>query len=114
MADNTVQTPTPAPALEPPKDPNLHEIAGGWIMERKGTEPSGFLKATYVVVALAGIIYSIWWADGDTGGDRGKLVQDFNSHTMFSRGFMWTVTALVAIFAVILWKYAFTKSKDDE
>ncbi len=114
MPDNTVQTPTPAPAAEPHKDPNLHEIAGGWIMERKGNEPTGFLKATYVVVALAGIIYSIVWADGDTSGDRGKLVQQFNDHTMFSRGFMWVVTMLVVIFAVVLWKYAFTKSKDGE
>ena len=114
MADNIVHTPPTAPPAEQPKDPDLHEFAGGWITERKGTEPTGFLKATYVVVAIAGIVYSILWADGDTSGDRGKLVQQLNDHTMSSRGFMWFVTALVAIFAVILWKYAFTKSKDDE
>lgn len=112
MADNTVQTPAATPDVAKVKDPNLHEIAGGWILERKGTEPTGFLKATYIVVAIAGIIYSILWWNGDTSGDRGQLVQQFNNETIASRGFMWAVTVLVAIFAVILWKFAFTKSKE--
>src|SRR5258708_3581890 len=89
------ETPTPAPA-QPAKDPNLHEIAGGWILERKGTEVPGFLKATYIVVVGSCIIYSIWWVNGDAGdSERGRLVQQFNSATFFSPGFMWFVTALV-------------------
>ena len=109
----TTSTPAPAAAAaQPAKDPNLHEIAGGWIMERKGTEVPGFLKATYVVVASSGIIYSIWWVNGDTGGERGQLVQQFNAATQFSPGFMWFVTALVVVFALILFKFAFTKHKD--
>ena len=114
MAENTV-TPTaaqPAP-VEPAKDPNLHEIAGGWILERKGTEVPGFLKATYIVVAGSCIVYSIIWANGDAGdSERGHLVQQFNAATGFSRGFMWFVTALVVIFAIILFKFAFSKHKD--
>ena len=117
MADTTTSktssAPAPAPApVPPPKDPNLHEIAGGWIMERKGTEVPGFLKATYVVVAGSCIIYSIWWVNGDTGGERGQLVQQFNAATQFSPGFMWFVTALVVVFALILFKFAFTKHKE--
>jgi hypothetical protein len=107
MAENTV------PATDKTeKDPNLHEIAGGWIMERKGTEVPGFLKATYIVVAASCIVYSIIWVNGDTSGERGALVQQFNAVTGFSRGFMWFVTALVVIFAVILFKFAFTNHKD--
>lgn len=111
MADNIVETPSATPRTAHEED--LHEFAGGWIKERKGTEPTGFLKATYIVVALSAIVYSIIWWDGDTGGDRGKLVQQFNSETMASRGFMWVVTLLVVIFAIVLWKYAFTKSKPE-
>lgn len=120
MAENTAPTGTPGtgaaaqPALEsaPAKDPNLHEIAGGWIMERKGTEVPGFLKATYIVVASACIGYSIIWVNGDTGGERGQLVQQFNAATGFSHSFMWCVTTLVVIFAIILFKFAFTRHKD--
>jgi hypothetical protein len=115
MADEALvkaEPETQTASSQPAKDPNLHEIAGGWIMERKGTEVPGFLKATYVVVAGACITYSIIWVNGDTGGERGQLVQQFNAATNFSAGFMWFVTALVVIFAVILFKFAFTKHKD--
>jgi len=94
-------------------DPNLHEIAGGWILERKGTDVPTFLKATYIVVAGSAIVYSIIWVNGDVGdSDRGRLVQQLNSATGFSSGFMWFVTALVVVFALILFKFAFTKHKD--
>ena len=110
MPENTTSKPDPA---MPEKDPNLHEIAGGWITERKGTEVPGFLKATYIVVALSCIIYSIWWVNGDAGdSERGHLVQQFNAATGFSAGFMWFVTALVVVFALILFKFAFTTHKD--
>ena len=110
MPENTTSKPVPA---MPEKDPNLHEIAGGWITERKGTEVPGFLKATYIVVALSCIIYSIWWVNGDAGdSERGHLVQQFNAATGFSAGFMWFVTALVVVFALILFKFAFTTHKD--
>jgi hypothetical protein len=115
MADNNaVQRPAPAEKeADPANDPNLHEIAGGWILERKGTDVPGFLKATYIVVAFSCIAYSIWWANGDAGdSERGHLVQQFNAATQFSSGFMWFVTALTVIFALILFKFAFTKHKD--
>ena len=106
MAEKTIaKTGTP--------DSDLHEIAGGWILERKGTEVPTFLKATYIVVALACIAYSILWVNGDVGdSERGRLVQQFNSATQFSSGFMWFVTALVVIFAIILFRFAFTRHKD--
>jgi len=98
----------------PEKDPNLHEIAGGWILERKGTEVPNFLKATYIVVALSCLTYSIWWVNGDAGdSERGHLVQQFNAATGFSSAFMWFVSALALVFALILWKFAFTTSHKD-
>jgi len=115
MAENTVAKPDNpvAPAPQPEKDPNLHEIAGGWILERKGTEVPTFLKATYIVVAGSCIAYSIIWVNGDAGdSERGHLVQQFNAATGFSAGFMWFVTALVVVFAAILFKFAFTQHKD--
>ena len=111
MAEQTASTPQ-AVATAPAKDPNLHEIAGGWIMERKGTDVPAFLKATYIIVAASCIGYSIIWVNGDTGGERGHLVEQFNAATGFSSGFMWFVTALVVVFAIILFKFAFTKVKD--
>jgi hypothetical protein len=112
MPDNTITT---SETSTPPatKDPNLHEIAGGWILERKGTDVPPFLKATYIIVAGSGITYSIIWANGDAGdSERGHLVQQFNAATGFSASFMWFVTALVVVFALILFKFAFTKHKD--
>jgi len=112
MAEQTKET-MKAAVAEPVKNPDLHEIAGGWIMERKGTDVPMFLKATYIVVAGAAITYSIIWANGDTGdSERGHLVQQFNAATQFSSGFMWFVTALVVVFAAILFKFAFTRHKD--
>lgn len=111
--ENVAKTPTAAPPAEPAKDPNLHEIAGGWITERKGTEVPGFLKATYIVVTCCCIGYSFMWINGDAGSsDRGRLVQQFDAATGFSPGVMWFVTFLVVIFALILFKFAFTKHKD--
>jgi len=114
MTENTVsKSETTTAEAQPVQDPNLHEIAGGWIMERKGTDVPMFLKATYIVVAGAAITYSIIWANGDTGdSERGYLVQQFNAATQFSSGFMWFVTALVVVFAAILFKFAFTRHKD--
>ena len=115
MADENVTKTTEAGArvAQPTKDPNLHEIAGGWIMERKGTNGPGFLKATYIVVACSCIGYSLIWINGDAGdSDRGRLVQQFDAATGFSPGVMWFATFLVVIFALILFKFAFTEHKD--
>src|SRR4051812_38660781 len=114
MTENTLSKSQATTAeAQPVHDPNLHEIAGGWIMERKGTDVPGFLKATYIVVAGSCLIYSIWWVNGDAGdSERGRLVQQFNSATQFSSAFMWFVSALVVVFALILFKFAFTKHKD--
>ena len=112
MADQ-IDAKQQVPPTPPAKESGLHEIAGGWIMERKGTDVPVFLKATYIVVAAACITYSIIWVNGDVSdSERGHLVQQFNSVTQFSSAFMWFVTFLVVIFAVILFKFAFTRHKD--
>lgn len=103
----------PAAPVKAVKDPNLHEIAGGWIMERKNTEIPMFLKASYVVVAGGCITYSIIWANGDAGdSERGRLVQQFNAATGFSPALMWFVSGLAMVFALFLFRFAFSKNKD--
>jgi hypothetical protein len=44
---------------------------------------------------------------------RGTFVRQFNAATQSSSGFMYFVAALIAIFAIITIKFAFSKSHED-
>lgn len=57
----------------------VHEIAGGWITERKKTPIPGFLKMAYVGFCLFGLTY-LWryWSGETTHSTRGPLVEQFN------------------------------------
>jgi hypothetical protein len=58
----------------------LHELAGGWITERKGTAVPGFLKLAYVGFCLFGLYYLFAYAKGELGhATRGPLVQQMNA-----------------------------------
>ena len=96
------------------KRDDVKEYAGGWITERKGTDAPVFLKITYVVVALGCLAYALVYMNGEVGhATRGALVQQFNQATGTANGFMYFVAALAAVFALALWKFAFSKPHDE-
>jgi hypothetical protein len=93
--------------------PELKEYAGGWITERKGTDVPPFLKLSYVVVALGAIAYAILYMNGEVNSaSRGALVREFNATTGTANAFMYAVVALVVVFALVLWRVAFSKPHD--
>jgi hypothetical protein len=88
--------------------------AGGWITERQGTDVPGFLKATYIVVALVCMGYLILYMNGETGHDtRGPLVQQLNAVTGQADTFIYIVVALVLCFAIGLFVVAFGNVHED-
>ena len=95
-------------------EPEVKEIAGGWITERKGTDAPTFLKFATPIIALCCLIYSIVFMNGEVGhATRGKLVQQFNAATQSSSAFMYIVAALIAIYLVIVTLYAWSKPHED-
>ena len=94
-----------------PEKQDLHEYAGGWITERKGSKTPGFLKLAYPIIIVAVIAYTIIYMNGEIHNEsRGALVRSFNAVTGTADSFMYIVVGLIAIFAVIL--IAFTLGKD--
>lgn len=94
-------------------DPNVKEIAGGWITERKGTDVPPFLKLAYPVIAFGCIAYAVIYMNGETTHDtRGVLVQQFNAVTGTANGFMYLVAGLAGLFALGLLAYAYSKPRD--
>jgi hypothetical protein len=63
-------------------DGELHELAGGWITERKGTPVPAFLKLTYVGFCVFGVVYLLLYGAGEVAhATRGPLVQQLNALT---------------------------------
>ena len=92
----------------------LHEYADGWITERKGTDAPPFLKLTYIVVAVGSIAYAWMFMNGEVSHDtRGALVRQFNDATGTANGFMYAVIAVAVVFAVVLWRFAFSRAHQD-
>lgn len=92
----------------------LKDYAGGWIQERKDTEVPTFLKFAYIVIAGGLIAYLFIFMNGEVDhATRGVFVRQFNAATQSSPGFMYFVAALIAIFAIITIKFAFSKSHED-
>ncbi|MFN8095185.1 MAG: hypothetical protein U0599_23730 [Vicinamibacteria bacterium] len=87
-------------------DKNVHEIAGGWITERKNTPIPGFLKLAYVGFCLFGLYYLFAFWAGETGHDtRGPLVRQIND-VMQVPGSGWhglIAVCLVAFVMGLLW-----------
>ncbi len=98
-----------------PEAGDVHEIAGGWITERKGTPIPGFLKLTYLGFGSFGLIYLFsYWLGETTHSTRGALVTEFNTLTE-APGAWWhfLLAAIIAVFLGGLWWFAFT-AKDEE
>jgi len=88
----------------------IKEYAGGWMTERTGTDAPVFLKVSYVVIAAGAVLYAILYMNGEVNhSERGPLVQALNAATEHSDPLMWFVAGLAAVFAVILWTFAFQK-----
>jgi hypothetical protein len=99
---------------ERPKS-DLHEYAGGWITERKGTKIPGFLKLAYPIVTIACIAYMIIYMNGEIHhSTRGPLVQQLNSVTGNADSFIYIIVGMIAIYGVILLASVFSKDKHEE
>jgi len=99
---------------EQPKS-ELHEYAGGWITERKGTKIPGFLKLAYPIIAIACIAYIFIYMNGEIHhSTRGPFVQQLNAVTGTADGFMYIVAGLIAVFGVILLAFLFGKRGREE
>lgn len=90
------------------------DYAGGWITERKGTDVPMFLKFAYIVIAGGAFAYFFIFMFGEVDhSTRGALVRQFNAATQSSSGLMYVIGAMIAIFALILVKFAFGKLHED-
>src|SRR5208337_4251177 len=98
-----------------PKESNeIKSYADGWITEKKGTDVPTFLKFAYIVIACGAFAYFFVFMNGEINhSTRGALVRQMNVATHSSSGFMYFVAALIAIFAVITFKFAFSKFHED-
>lgn len=89
-----------------PEDGEIHELAGGWITERKGTKIPGFLKLAYVGFCLFGLYYLFaYWMGETTHSTRGALVTEFNQ-TVVAPASWWhylLATILTVFVAGLLW-----------
>jgi hypothetical protein len=99
---------------EQPKS-ELHEYAGGWITERKGTKIPGFLKLAYPIVAIACIAYLLIYMNGEIHhATRGPLVQQLNAVTGSADSFIYIVAALIVVYGVILLAFLFGKHENEK
>jgi SNF family Na+-dependent transporter len=99
---------TTAPAKDKEAESETHEYADGWISERKGTGVPTFLKFAYIVIMAAVIGYFLIYMNGEVNhSDRGALVRQFNQMTQSSPAFMYSVIAMIVIYAIIVIAFAF-------
>ena len=95
--------------MEPEKS-NLKDYAGGWIMEREGTDIPTFLKFAYIVIAGGCLAYFLLYMYGEVNhSERGPLVRALNAATEASGGLMYAIAALIVIFGIITVAFSFRK-----
>ena len=95
------------------KKPEVHEIAGGWITEKEGTEVPVFLRVVYVLVASSAVAYLILFMYGEVDHpERGPLVKQFNLSTFTSEPLMYSIAAMVALFFIGVSVFAAKKGHD--
>lgn len=78
----------------------VHELAGGWITERKGTPVPPFLKLAYLGFSVFGLAYLFLYASGEVTHDtRGALVRQFNAASELpSAGWIYFIGAVLVTF----------------
>jgi len=95
--------------MEPEKS-NLKDYAGGWIMEREGTDIPTFLKFAYIAIAGGLLAYFLLYMYGEVNhSERGPLVRALNAATEASGGLMYAIAALIVIFGLITVVFSFRK-----
>jgi hypothetical protein len=103
-----------APVEETKVSKDIKSYADGWMTEKKGTEIPAFLKFAYIVIVAGCFAYFFIFMNGEVNhSTRGALVRQFNAVTQSSPGFMYFVAALIAIFAIVTVKFAFSKFHED-
>ncbi len=92
----------------------LKEYAGGWIMERKGTDAPGFLKLAFPIIGICCTAYLVLYMYGEVDhAERGSLVQKFNQVSETSPLLMYIVAALAFVYVILVVKFAISKFKED-
>ena len=95
---------------------DVHQLAGGWITEKKGTPIPAFLKLAYVGFSLFGLVYLYRYWSGEVAHEtRGPLVQQANQ-IMQTPGTAWHafIYVCLAAFVLVLTWYAFLRRAEDE
>lgn len=93
----------------------VHELAGGWITERKGTPVPLFLKLTYIGFCLFALYYLFTYAHGEVDhATRGALVRLFNE-TAQGPGMGWIafIAGVLLVYVIGLFWYAFAAGKEE-
>jgi len=93
----------------------LHELAGGWISERKGTPIPAFLKLTYVGFCAFGIFYLFSYWSGEVAHEtRGPLVRQVNAVMQVpTAGWLTVIAACLALFTAGLLWFAFVHRSEE-
>jgi hypothetical protein len=92
----------------------IHELAGGWITERKGTSVPPFLKLAYVGFSAFGLAYLFLYAAGEVDhGSRGALVRQLNAASdLPSSAWIAFIAAWLLLFAGGLLWYALLRKPE--
>ena len=92
----------------------LKDYAGGWIMEKKGTDFPFFLKLAFPIIGLGCTAYIVLQMMGDVGhATRGPFVQQFNKVSATSPALQYIVAALALIYVIITVVFALRTFKED-
>jgi hypothetical protein len=93
----------------------VHEIAGGWITERKGTPVPLFLKLTYIGFCLFGLFYLFSYYQGEIDHPtRGALVR-LQNEAAHLPGMGWIVflAGVLLVYVIGLLWYAFSAKGEE-
>ncbi len=91
----------------------LKDYAGGWIMEKQGTDFPFFLKLAFPVIGLGCVAYIVLQMMGDVGhATRGTFVQQFNKVSQTSPVLQYVVAALALVYVLIMAVYTFRSVKE--
>ena len=94
---------------------DIHELAGGWITERKGTPIPAFLKLAYVGFCLFGLVYLYRYWAGEVGARHARAPRPGPEPDHGDPGRAWHAVIYVCLAAFVagLFWYAFFRRSED-